>query len=271
MLLKLILGLALLYAAAAALLFLAQDSLLFPTRLVEPAAPLPAAAERLTLAAPGGVRLEGVHIPPRGEGDGESGGGATLLLGFAGNATNAQNFALLLHELYPAHGIAAFHYRGYAPSGGEPDARALIEDALRVHDMVARRYEPRRVVAVGMSLGSGVAAALAAERELAGLVLVTPFDSLQAAARQLYFFMPVSLLLRHELDAAGALREADVPVAIVAAGRDRVIPPARTEALREVVPNLVYDRTIEGAGHNDIVAAPGFAPAMREALAAVLE
>ena len=43
------------------------------------------------------------------------------------------------------------------------------------------------------------------------------------------------------------------------AGRDHrrrprhdLIPPARTEALRRAVPNLAFDRTIAGAGHNDI-------------------
>jgi len=46
--------------------------------------------------------------------------------------------------------------------------------------------------------------------------------------------------------------------------------PARTEALRRAIPKLVFDRTIEEAGHNDIYANRAFTPAMRQAMQAVL-
>jgi hypothetical protein len=55
-------------------------------------------------------------------------------------------------------------------------------------------------------------------------------------------------------------------VAIIAAERDQIIPPARTEALRKQVPNLVFDRTIRRAGHNDIYQRSDFQAAMRNAL-----
>jgi len=46
--------------------------------------------------------------------------------------------------------------------------------------------------------------------------------------------------------------------------------PARTAALRRAVANLVYDRTIAGAGHNDIYDRPEFRATMGEALERVL-
>ena len=48
-----------------------------------------------------------------------------------------------------------------------------------------------RIFAFGRSLGSGVAVALAASRPLAGVVLVTPFDSAVAVAERYYPFLPV--------------------------------------------------------------------------------
>ncbi|MDQ3479619.1 MAG: hypothetical protein M3438_10795, partial [Pseudomonadota bacterium] len=99
-------------------------------------------------------------------------------------------------------------------------------------------------------------------------ILVTPFDSLKAVAGDLYPWLPVNLLFRHEMNAAESLEGTDVPVAIVAAERDEIIPPARTRALRAKVPNLVYDRSIRG-GHNDIYARADFQKAMQEALGAV--
>jgi pimeloyl-ACP methyl ester carboxylesterase len=61
-----------------------------------------------------------------------------------------------------------------------------------------------------------------------------------------------------------------VPVAILAAEHDTLIPPRRTDALRRRVRNLVFDRTIPGAGHNDLYQRPDFHHAMGEALAAIL-
>lgn len=241
-----------------------QERILFPTYIAPAAGPLPPSATRLTIDASDGVRLEGVHIPASAPSP-----GAALALVFAGNASNAQGVAEEMHAFFPERDIVAFHYRGYAPSTGVTAARALAEDAPLVHDFVTRRFRPARIVAVGISLGSGVAASLAAERELAGLVLVTPFDSLSAAASQHYPWLPVPWLLRHDIRSAELLAARQTPVAIVAAGADEVIPPERTEALRRSLPQLVFDATLSEARHNTIFVDPRFPVAMRSAMAAV--
>jgi pimeloyl-ACP methyl ester carboxylesterase len=58
----------------------------------------------------------------------------------------------------------------------------------------------------------------------------------------------------------------DAPVAIISAGQDSIVPPRRTDALRRSVRQLILDRTIAGAGHNDIYDHPEFASVFREAL-----
>jgi dienelactone hydrolase len=125
------------------------------------------------------------------------------------------------------------------------------------------------VIAAGFSIGSGVAAQLASRRPLAGLILVTPFDSLTAVAAGHYPWLPVRLLFRNPLESADALRTSPVPVAIVAAGADTLVVKARTDALRAALSSLVFDRTIAGADHNSIYSHPAFADAMHEAMAAV--
>jgi len=141
---------------------------------------------------------------------------------------------------------------------------------LFIHDEMVRRAGGRRVVAVGFSIGSGVAAYLAAHRPLAGAILVTPFDDLARVAADRYPWLPVRILFRHRMDSAGHLAKSEVPVAIVAGGADTLILPRRTEALRRSVGNLVYNRSLEQAGHNDIYDRPAFGPVMHEALAACL-
>ncbi|MDB5693404.1 MAG: hypothetical protein JWO81_2467 [Alphaproteobacteria bacterium] len=258
-----LLVLLLVYAAIVVAAALLQTKMLFPGSAGSP--DLPDTAEQLTLPTPDRVVLHGVHLLPSA---GTAAGGP-VLLGFGGNAANADAMALTLHELYPAAEIVAFHYRGYGASGGRPSAAALSRDSLLIHDFAAARFPGRPIVAAGFSVGSGIAAFLASRRPLAGLILVTPFDSLTAVAAGHYPWLPVRLLFHHLLEPAEALARTRVPVAIVAGGADTLVPKARTDGLRAAVPNLVYDRTIPHAGHNDIYGNPAFAPAMREALARI--
>jgi fermentation-respiration switch protein FrsA (DUF1100 family) len=259
--LKVLVLVSLFYGAMVAAAYLMQTQALFPTASVRAAAPPPPAAERLEIMARSGHPLRGLHIPAA-----LPGADRLVILGFGGNAWNADDAAMYLHDLYPTADIIVFHYRGYAPSGGRPSIAALVADAPLVFDFVRGRFDDAPIVAVGFSIGSGIVASLASRRPLAGAILVTPFDSLAALASAHYRWLPMRLLLRHQLDATAELRGVRTPIAIIAGERDRLIPAARTEALRRTVPNLVFARTIAGAGHNDLYQNSMFHEAMRDAL-----
>ena len=241
-----------------------QTQLIFPTHAVGPAGPLPRAAVPVSLETPDGETLHGIRIPPATVAKPR-----TLILGLGGNAWNGSDVAAYLHQIFPQADVVAFHYRGYRPSTGNPSAEALLADAPLVHKFAVDLVKPDRAIVVGFSIGSGVAASLAKRRPLDGLILVTAFDSLKAAASDLYPWAPIGPFFEHELDTVGFLEDAQVPVAIVSGEHDMLIRPARTESLRRKVPNLVFDRTIQGAGHNDIYVRPEFQQAMQDALAAL--
>jgi uncharacterized protein len=261
------LGLVVLYAAVVAGMYLAQTWLLFPTVLAAARVRLPASAQRLEARTSDGEVLVGVRIPAATGADVD--GRAPTLLGFGGNAWNADAMALHLHGLFPGREVAAFHYRGYAPSTGRPSAQALLSDAVLVFDRLQQAHAGERsVVAVGFSIGAGVAAYLARHRPVAGLVLVTPFDSLEALARDLYWWVPVGPLLRHRMPTIDFVRGSPVPTALIVAERDTIVPARRSMALRQAVGNLVFEAAVD-AGHNDLYGRPAFVAAMREALARI--
>ena len=238
-----------------------QADMLFPAHAVPPPGPLPASALAVSVATPDGERLQGVHIPPRA---GRM--SRTLVLGFGGNAWNGADVAAFLHQIYPDEHVVVFHYRGYRPSTGRASAEALLADAPLVRDFAVGLVKPETTIAAGFSIGSGMAALLARDSLVDGAILVTPFDSLKAAAADLYPWLPIGLFFQHEIDSASFLTATKIPVAIIAAERDTLIQPPRTEGLRRSAGHLVFDRTIAGAGHNDIYERPEFAAAMREAL-----
>ncbi len=205
-----------------------------------------------------------MRIPSQGG----SAEGAPTLLGFGENAWNAEAMALTLQRLLPDRDVVAFHYRGYALSSGRPSARALFSDSLAIFDHLQQSHAEEHIVAVGFSIGSAVAAYLARHRPVIGLILVTPFDSLEALARDLYWWAPVDLLLRHRMPTIEFVRGSLAPTALIIAKRDAIVPARRSAPLRQAIRNLVFEGAID-AGHNDLYDHPAFAAAVREALARI--
>ncbi len=260
---KLLFGILAAYAGIVLLVYAMQTQMLFPARLASGRDPrLPETATELDVSTPDNAMLKGVRIIPVGGPDTT----APVILGFGGNAWNAETAAVYLHELFPDNEVIVFHYRGYGPSSGSPSATALLADSVMIFDDLQASLGGRKIVGVGFSIGSGVAAHLASRRSLAGLVLVSPFDSLKALASQHYPWLPVRWLFRHPMDTAKDLQNTSLPTAVIAAERDSIVPPKRTDAVRRAIPNLVLDRTIAGAGHNDLYDRFEFRSAMADAL-----
>ena len=155
-----------------------------------------------------------------------------LVIGFGGNAQDAERLGQDLAGRLPDAHVVVFHYRGFGLSSGKPSQEGLFADALKVYDTMVARLQPDRTFVVGVSLGSGVATFLSSQRPVAGMILVTPFDSVEAIAKANYFWVPVSLLMRDPFPSDSFMRDNTTPVAVIAVEGDRVVEPARTDAFR---------------------------------------
>ncbi len=247
MLLTLLLLAVAMYAAACGAVLLLQRSMIY---YPQPAAGTP--PQRLQLRVDG--EQVQVSVQPR------PGGSAVLYFG-----GNAEDVSLSLPELaadFPRRAIYALHYRGYGGSTGAATERALHADALALFDHVQPGH--RDVMVVGRSLGSGLAVRLASQRPVAGLVLVTPFDSLPSLAAPLFPWLPVRWLLLDRYDSARLAPQIRVPTLILAAERDEVVPRENSERLlRRFAPGTATMVVIPAAGHNTISAAPAYSAALR--------
>jgi uncharacterized protein len=171
------LGLAALHTAIIMAMYFAQTWLLFPAALAGAGqVELPAPTQHLEIKTPDGETLIRTRIPSV---DSAAEGAATLL-GFGGNAMSADRMALTLRWLFPHRDIVVFNYRGYAPSTGRPSAQTPFSDSLMSFDRLQQARATQDIIAVGFSVGSAIAAYVARHRPVAGLILVTPFDSLEA-------------------------------------------------------------------------------------------
>jgi len=251
-----------LLAAFPLIAYLAQDGLIFyrqplpEARRAEVARRMPAVNE-VFLQAKDGTKLHAWHV--RGSGP--------LILYFGGNA---EEVSWMVEEAGNAPGFSWLlaSYRGYGLSEGAPGEAALVSDAIEWFDFAAKLpgADPARTVAFGRSLGSGVAVALAAQRPLAQVILVTPYDSLAAVAKRYYWYLPVDLLLKHRFDSIALAPALKQPLLCLIAEHDEVIPPAHGERLCDAWGGNRKKVLLREAGHNTTDAHPVFWTSIREFL-----
>ena len=232
--------------------WLSQERLIFFPQPLTDTTHLPAHAKPLDVVAADGTRLAGFQIAGAAR-------PAPVLLYFGGNADEI-SWTLADPRWPKAWTIAGLNYRGYGRSEGKPGEQALVADGLALFDAMAARadVDPKRIVVMGRSLGTGVAARVAAERPVAGAVLVSPYDSLVELGRGHYPWLPVSWLLRHRFDSLAAIKEARVPMLAIVGTADGIIPLSRSRALYDAWPGPKHWVALEGAGHNNVSMAVEF-------------
>jgi uncharacterized protein len=233
------------YAAWCALLFLAQDWLVFPgTGLGAPAAAPPGGTEVEWLEHPDGAKTEvWLAMPEAAEGP------VPWVVYLHGNAELIDHQAEVIHRLRSAGwAVALPEYRGYGRSEGRPGQRAITADLIRAVDALAVHpaLDAERVVYFGRSIGAGFAAQLAHERPPAAMILQSPF--LRTDRMALRYLAP-PFLVRHSFRTDRILPHFDRPVLIIEHGRDEIVPAGHARALHDMAPDSTL--VVLDAGHND--------------------
>ncbi|MGO9803739.1 MAG: alpha/beta hydrolase [Steroidobacteraceae bacterium] len=239
------------YGLICLLLYLAQDRLLYlPTREVARAG---ARVVQLR-SSEATLKLWELHADAQ-----------AAILYFGGNAEDVGASVADFDAAFPQRAVCLVNYRGYGGSTGRPSEAALIADALAVYDFVATRHG--RVAVIGRSLGSGIAVALAAQRPVERLILVTPYDSIANVAADHFGAFPVRWLLRDRYDSRARIGAVRAPILLVVAEHDEVVPRARSDALAAAIaPPLRHSVLVAGATHNDVSAFPQYLPTLKEFL-----
>lgn len=177
-----------------------------------------------------------------------------VLHGNAGCAVDRAGFVPLLRTALPdkALSIHILEYPGYGARAGDPSQDSLLGAAAEAVSL-APAGEP--LVLLGESIGSGVAAGVSARNPacIAGLVLLTPFDSLASVAQHHYPLLPVRLLMRDQYPAADWLRTLRNPAVFILAGNDEIVPAEFGQKLHDAYDGPKKLIIAPGAGHNDIV------------------
>jgi len=145
-----------------------------------------------------------------------------------------------------------FDFRGYGKSTGSIQSEQQLHDDVRTAwDTIAPNYGGKPIVVYGRSLGAALAAKLANDVNPDILILVSPFTSMVAMARQQYPFAP-EWLVRYPLRTDKLIADIRTPTLFLHGDQDRIIPLGHSYELMDLVNTPAKLLVIQGAGHNDI-------------------
>ncbi len=262
--LGLVAAVAAVYTAAIGWLWLRQERLLFEPTPLPPDLPLVDDADvRERWIEVHGARLSAAHLSlpqPRG-----------VVFFLHGNSGNLKDCLVDLDAFRQVNfDVVMFDYRGYGKSSGRiASEEQLRADVRAVWDEYARLYEGKRVVIAGQSLGTALAAGLAAELCADGrspdlTVLVSPYSSMRALGEELYPWVPPKVL-RYPLHTAEHAARLSGPLMLIHGDKDELIGIHHSHALRTAAPAAQL-HCVAGAGHSDLHKFPSFRAALHGAL-----
>ncbi|HEX2533181.1 MAG TPA: alpha/beta fold hydrolase [Chitinophagaceae bacterium] len=235
-----------LYVAGGIALYLLQDKLLFHP---EPLAP----DHRFRIRQPfrewnierGGRNLNVLQFttarPFRG-----------IVLYFHGNMRNAERYAPVM-PVFTDLGYEVWmpDYPGFGKSTGQRTEEAMYADAHYLYEQAVQHYGPENIVIYGRSIGTGVAAWLAARAPSRRLLLETPYYSIDALARSYFPFYPTLPGTRYAFPIYRYLKTVKAPVTLFHGTRDEVVPYRQARRLHRENPGTELI-TVPGGMHNNL-------------------
>lgn len=169
-----------------------------------------------------------------------------LIVSCFGNASDRYQHGVdYASKIVPFGEVILWDYPGYGDSSGEASVASVQAAARDLVAWVDQQAQSRPLIFWGHSLGGFVCSNMASQsRRVSGVVLETTAPGIQAVAKA---WTPASLPIKVNYDPALAqfdipelLKALAVPILIVGAGRDRVLPVSLSRELSEAIPEATY-------------------------------
>ncbi len=208
------------YCVFAVAMFKVQHLLVYriDKRRIAPARAGLSDIEEVTLTVPDGERLIAWYGKPQH-------GQPTILYCHGQAGALARRSDRIRRYRAAGLGVLIVAYRGFSGSTGTPSEAANVADALFAHDWLADQgVLAKDLIVYGESLGTGVATQVAAQREISGLVLDSPFTALSELAAARHPYLPVKRFIFDRYDTLSHIAKATAPVLVLHGEKDPIVP-----------------------------------------------
>ncbi len=149
----------------------------------------------------------------------------TLLI-YHGNAGDLSNRIYKLNELNKLKiNILLISWRGFSGNKGSPTEKNLYKDAEAAIKWLNKKdVNNNQIILYGESLGTGVAVEMAKINDFNGIILESPFTSIENSAKIYYPYLPVKYLLKDRYDTISKINMVKSPIMIMHGEKDDVVP-----------------------------------------------
>ncbi|MEJ7610895.1 MAG: alpha/beta fold hydrolase [Ferruginibacter sp.] len=149
-------------------------------------------------------------------------------------------------------------YPGFGKSRGVLTEEKLNSQAIEVKRMADAAYGTDSIIIYGKSLGTGIAAYVAAASNAKMLLLETPYYSIPDLFGRYALIYPTSQMSTFKIPTHTYLENVHFPVVIFHGTKDRVIPYTSAAKLKQQLKPGDKFITIAGAGHADLNASESY-------------
>jgi fermentation-respiration switch protein FrsA (DUF1100 family) len=242
---------ALLYLAVCFYYYYFQEAFIFPASRAETNIELNFTLKHkeIFLDKADGARLNAVlfeAVNPKG-----------VVLHFHGNGENIMHMESVAAPFVSRnYNLLAMDYRSYGKSTGTLSQESLYSDAmLFMHYLEDSGWKASDIIIYGRSIGTSIATQLASQKTPKGLILHSPFYSLNSLILETRPYLPVDILLKYPLESAEYMSKVDCPVLILHGDADSIVPLSSAEKLSKIKGKLVI---LKGGNHANLTNFPRF-------------
>ena len=149
-------------------------------------------------------------------------------------------------------------YRGFGKSEGKINSQdQLFQDLQTVYDELKTKYDESKIIVLGYSIGTGLAAKIASANRPKLLILQAPYFSLTDMMKHTYPIIP-TFLLKYKLETNKFIKDCKMPIIIFHGNKDEVIYYNSSIKLQEIIKQTDTLITLNGQGHNGMTDNPEY-------------
>lgn len=157
-------------------------------------------------------------------------------------------------------------YRGYGKSGGSISSQQqLYEDLQTVYDGLKKKYSEDKIIVLGYSIGTGLAAEIASANNPKLLILQAPYYSLTDMMRHRYPLIP-TFILKYKFATNEFIKNCKMPIVVFHGNEDEVINYESSLKLKEFFKTTDTLIILNGQGHNGMTNNPEYKIEMEKIL-----
>jgi abhydrolase domain-containing protein 17 len=200
------------------------------------------APDIIKIKKPDGAMISAIYLPNKKA-------KYTLLVSH-GNADDlGRNMPLFIAMQKHGYAVFSYDYEGYGTSKGWPSENKSYADIDAAYNYLTSnlRLQPKQIIVYGHSLGAAITLDLAIRKEVAGVILVSPFVTAFRVMTQ------IPLVPFDKFDNLTKIKKLKYPLLIIHGTKDAVVPFWQGKMLYENANAPKQNFWVDGAGHNDIL------------------